>query len=134
MFLLDTVVVSERTKPRPNPKVSTWLAGLDPQSQFLSVITIGEIRYGVERLPSSANKLRLERWFAELTPFFVGRVLSVDLDVAERWGELRHQVRRTISATDSLIAATADVHNLIVATRNTRDFADLGVRVVNPWE
>lgn len=133
MFILDTMVVSERTKPRPDPHVRTWLSTLDPQQQFISVLSVGEIRFGIDRMPASANKRRLEIWFDELVPFFTGRILPVDLAVAQRWGRLRHDVRRSVSAADSLIGATALVHNLAVATRNVGDFSDFGVGVVNPW-
>jgi len=133
VFILDTMVVSERTKPRPDPKVRAWLDGLDPQQQFISVLSLGEIRFGIDRMAPSANKRRLDIWFDELIPFFAGRILPVDLDVAKRWGRLKHDVGRSVSAADSLIGATALVHKLSVATRNTYDFSDFGVRVINPW-
>lgn len=133
MFILDTMVVSERTKTRPDPTVCTWLAALDPQQQFISVITVGELRFGIDRLQSSVSKRRLEIWFDELIPFFTGRILPVDVAVGQRWGRLRHDAGRSISAVDGLIGATALVHNLTVATRNERHFDHFGVRVINPW-
>ena len=133
MFILDTMVVSERTKSRPDPNVCTWLGTLDPQQQFISVITVGEIRFGIDRMPVGSHKRRLEIWFDELVPFFTGRILSVDLAVGKRWGRLRHDAGRSVSASDALIGATAHVHNLAVATRNAYDFSDFGLRVVNPW-
>ena len=134
MFILDTMVVSERTKSRPDSNVSAWLNGLDPQQQFISVITVGEIRFGIDRMPAGSHRRRLEIWFDELVPFFTGRILPVDLEVGKRWGRLRHDAGRSISAADGLIGATAHVHNLAVATRNEYDFSDFGLRVVNPWK
>ena len=134
MFLLDTMVVCERTKSRPRASVLAWLKNADPAQQFVSALTIGEIRYGVRRMPPNQHRSRLETWVAqELTPFFAGRVLPVDERVADRWGALRADAARALPLVDSLIAATALVHNLTIASRNERDFAGLGVRVVNPW-
>jgi predicted nucleic acid-binding protein len=134
VFILDTMVVSERTKPRPDANVRAWLNTIEPASQFISAISVGEISFGIRRMPAGRDKQRLEAWLdGELIPLFAGRILSVDLQVARRWGALRHEVGRSLSAADSLIGATAFVHGLAVATRNERDFADLGVRVVNPW-
>ena len=133
MFILDTMVVSEDIKPRPNPRVRAWLRAIAPELQYLSVIYIGEIRFGIGRLPPGASKQRLETWYAGLIPFFRGRFLQVDVAVAQRWGHLRGAVGRSLSAADSLIAATALVHDLTVVTRNERHFDDLGVRFLNPW-
>jgi predicted nucleic acid-binding protein len=133
MFILDTMVVSEDIKPRPDPRVRAWLRAIAPELQFVSVISLGEIRFGIGRLPPTASKQRLETWYAGLIPFFRGRLLQVDLAVAHRWGQLRGAVGRSLSAADSLIAATALVHDLTVVTRNERHFDDLGVRVLNPW-
>jgi toxin FitB len=133
VFILDTMVVSERTKTRPDPNVRAWLDALEPQQQFISVITVGEIRFGIDRMPAGSHQRRLEIWFDELVPFFTGRIIPVDLAVAKRWGRLRHDAGRSVSAADGLIGATAHVHNLAVATRNEHDFSDFGVRVINPW-
>ncbi|HCK83628.1 MAG TPA: VapC toxin family PIN domain ribonuclease [Hyphomonadaceae bacterium] len=127
------MVVSERTKSRPDAKVCTWLHALDPKTQFISVITIGEIRFGVERLAPSPAKARLQTWLEDLKTIFAGRILPVDLTVCERWGHLRAKVGRSLSVADALIGATAFVHGLAIATRNEHDFKDFGVRVSNPW-
>src|SRR5689334_17092816 len=123
------MVVSERTKSRPDPNVCAWLKALEPQHQFISVITIGEIRFGIDRMPAGPHKRRLEIWFDELVPFFTGRILPVDLAVGRRWGRLRHDAGRSISAADGLIGATALVHNLAIATRNEFHFSDFGLQV-----
>jgi predicted nucleic acid-binding protein len=133
VFILDTMVVSERTKTRPDPAVCAWLAAIEPQQQFISVITIGEIRFGIDRMREGSHKRRLEIWFDELVPFFTGRILPIDVTVGKRWGRLKYDAGRSVSAADGLIGATALVHNLAVATRNEYDFADFGLRVVNPW-
>jgi toxin FitB len=133
VFLLDTMVVSERTKTRPDPSVRAWIAALAPETQFVSALTMGEISFGVHRLPSGSQKQRLQTWFDALGPFFAGRILPVDAAAAERWARQRIALGRSVSVVDALIAATAHVRGLTVATRNERDFVDLGVRVVNPW-
>jgi predicted nucleic acid-binding protein len=127
------MVVSERTKSRPDARVRAWLSTIDPNTQFISAISIGEIRFGVERLSHSPAKQRLQIWLDDLKSMFAGRVLPVDLAVCERWGHLRARLGRSLSVSDALIGATALVHGLAVATRNEQDFADFGLRVVNPW-
>ena len=134
MFILDTMVVSERTKSRPDANVCAWLSALDPQQQFISVISVGEIRFGIDRMPVGSHKRRLEIWFDELVSFFTGRTLSVDLAVGKRWGRLRHDAGRSVSVSDALIGATAHMHNLAVATRNEYLFSDFGLHVINPWK
>lgn len=133
MFILDTMVLSERTKSRPDPQVRAWLSTLDPTTQFVSAISIGELRFGVERLTHGPAKQRLQTWLSDLTTMFVGRILPVDLTVCERWGHLRAKLGRSLAMSDALIGATALTHGLAIATRNERHFADFGVRVVNPW-
>ena len=132
MFILDTMVVSEDIKARPNPRVRSWLRATAPTLQYVSVVTVGEIRFGIGRLPPGASKTRLETWYAGLIPFFQDRLIRVDLPVAQRWGRLRGEIGRSLSAIDSLIGATALVHDLTVVTRNERHFDDLGVRVIKP--
>lgn len=133
MFLLDTMVVSERAKSRPDARVRAWTDALPATQQYVSALSLGEIFFGVERLPHSASKQRLQAWSAALPHFFANRVLPVDLAAAERWARQRIVVGRSLAVIDALIAATAYAHGLTVATRNERDFLDLGVRVINPW-
>lgn len=133
MFLLDTMVVSERAKSRPDARVLAWTSAVPATQQYVSALSLGEIVFGVERLPLGPNKQRLQAWSAALPHFFASRVLAVDLAAAERWARQRIAVGRTVAVVDALIAATAYAHGLTVATRNERDFLDLGVRVINPW-
>jgi predicted nucleic acid-binding protein len=133
LYLLDTMVVSEGARQHSSPVVRAWLNNLDPEAQFISVLSLGEIEFGIARLPPTANKRRLETWCTALAPFFAGRILAVDKAVTACWGQRRARARRCLSVVDALIAATALAHGLAVATRNERDFADLGVRVINPW-
>ncbi|WP_251151425.1 type II toxin-antitoxin system VapC family toxin [Cellulosimicrobium sp. Marseille-Q4280] len=132
-YLLDTDVVSELVRSRPHAHVVSWLRGLRTDQLHLSVLTIGEIRAGIERLaprdPRRANAL--DAWVRGLEDGYADRLLPVTLDVAARWSTLH--ATRTLPAVDSLLAATALVHGLTVATRNARDFRDAGVPVVDPF-
>jgi hypothetical protein len=133
MFLIDTNVVSELAKPRPNLQVQRW-ASVRIDTAFMSSVTVGEIIKGIERLPSGKRRTALELWLTALTSrAFKARLLPVDDVVAAEWGRISAAARCTLPCADSLLAATARVHNLTVATRNERDFSELGVRVLNPW-
>lgn len=133
MFLLDTNVVSEATKVRPNPLVLAW-SSRSAQNAFISVMTVGEITKGIQRLPTGPRRSNLDRWLRVLgSKEFRARILPVTEIIAAEWGRLLVATRRTLPCADSLLAATARVHDLTIATRNERDFADLGVRVINPW-
>ena len=133
-YLLDTNVVSEMARPRPEQFVTDWFTGVADEALYLSVLTLGELRKGVELLPSGAKRERLRRWLeGELPAWFGERLLPVDAAVADRWGRLLAVTRRTVSTTDSLIAATALRHDLRVVTRNVADFEFPGLEVVNPW-
>lgn len=137
-FLLDTNVVSEWVKPRPTPAVAKWLAVADEDRVFLSVITIAELRFGLETIPAGARRELLEHWLKDDLPIrFEGRILDVSVVVADAWGILMARSRHSGAApgaVDGFIAATAMVHGLTIVTRNTRDFAALGIPLVNPWE
>lgn len=133
-FLLDTNVVSELRKgPRADRKLTEWFKGLESGDLFLSVLVVGEIRRGIERIrrrdPKSAQAL--DRWLSGLSAGFEDRVLSVDRRVAEEWG--RMNVPDPLPVVDSLMAATAKVHGLVLATRNVKDVASTGVKTVNPF-
>lgn len=133
-YLLDTNVVSEARKPTPHPAVEAWLKSIREESQFLSVITLGELRRGMEgrrrRDPEAA--LSIEAWFNQLVTAFADRIVPVTVDVALRWG--RNDVPDRLPAADGLLAATALVQGWTLATRNVKDVERTGVRTVNPWE
>ncbi len=135
MYLLDTNVVSETVRRRPDPSVVKWFESVEGESLHLSVLTIGEIRRGVELLGDGGKRERHRVWLEQEIPeWFGARVLDVSHGVAEMWGRLRAASIRTPPAVDSLIAATAIHHGLRMVTRNERDFARFpGLVVVNPW-
>lgn len=133
-YLLDTNVVSELARSRPEPAVADWFAGVSDEALYLSVLTLGELRKGVELLRQGAKRERLRLWLETDVPTWFGhRLLPVDAAVADRWGRLLAAARRTHSTTDSLIAATALQHDLRLVTRNVADFDFAGLEVVNPW-
>ena len=136
-FLLDTNVVSEWVKPRPNPGVIAWLAEADEDRVFLSVITIGELRHGIERMVEGARRKRLDAWLRHELPLrFEDRILPIGAGIAEAWGALlarSEAAGRPIGVMDALIAATAEVHDLNLVTRNTSDFQSWIKTIVNPW-
>jgi len=136
-YLLDTCVLSELAKPRPDAGVLTWLEEEDEAQLFASVLTLGELEKGIARLPASARRTRIERWVRrDLVARFEGRLLDVDRAVAERWGAISgvSKARGTpLPVIDALIAASALAHGLEVVTRNTTDLERCGARCVNPW-
>jgi predicted nucleic acid-binding protein len=136
-YLLDTNIISELVAKHPNGRVLEWIDALDSNHVFLSVITIGELRKGIEKLPASARKDALSNWLTtDLVLRFSGRILPLDIDVMLTWGRLTGQLEqsgRPLPAIDSLIAALALHHNYTLVTRNEADFKDTGVAVINPW-
>jgi predicted nucleic acid-binding protein len=136
-FLLDTNLLSEWTKPRPNRGVVSWLADADEDRVFISVVTIAELRHGVERLAIGRRRKRLNEWIeGELLFRFDERILPIDAATADAWGRIvahREGLGRPIGTMDAFIAATAQVHKLTLATRNQTDFAASVAAVVNPW-
>ena len=136
-YLLDTNVISELVGKKPDVRVSRWVDALDPNSVFLSALTIGELRKGIEKLPDSPRRTRLLAWLVDdLLMRFAGRVLPLDTEVLLTWGVLtgRLEVRgRPLPAIDSLLAAQAIQHACILVTRNESDFRDTGVQLTNPW-
>jgi len=134
-YLLDTNVVSELARPKPNPAVVDWFAHKPAESLYLSVLTLGEIRKGIAKLPDGPRKRNLSDWLAhDLPSWFSNRILTIDAGVAECWGNLQAQASRPLPAIDSLLAATAIQHSLCLVTRNVRDFAHPGLTVFNPWQ
>jgi toxin FitB len=136
-YLLDTNVISEAKKPSPDTKVLRWLASHDPTETYLSVVTLGELREGISYLGNTKKARELHLWLAQLKQLFYSRTLNIDESVADTWGQLRGEAKRkgrTLPVIDSLLAATAIVHDLTLVTRNTKDFAVLPVKLFNPWE
>lgn len=136
-YLLDTNVVSEWTKPRPNPGVVKWLSEAEEDATFISVITLAELRNGIERLPPSSRRQRLNAWLVEdILIRFETRILPIEIGVADAWGRMtarRTAVGRPIGVMDGLVAATAAYHGLALVSRNTIDFRGLGLRLIDPW-
>lgn len=137
-YLLDTNVISELVAKQPSAKVVDWLDNIDEGLVYLSVITIGEFKKGIERLSDSTHKPVLRAWLTdELLVRFQGRILPVDLAVMLTWGELTavlEQKGRRLPAMESLVAAIALQGQFILVTRNEADFAETGVMVLNPWK
>ena len=137
-FLLDTNCISELVRPRPEPRVLEWMEAVDETLLYLSVLTVGEIRKGLAGLAQSKRRTLLENWLeVELQPRFSGRIVSIDTAIADRWGLLTAEAKRNgkpLSIIGGLLAATALQHNLTVVSRNTSDFANTHVPVLNPWE
>jgi predicted nucleic acid-binding protein len=136
-FLLDTNVISELVKPRPDSKVTGWISSIDERLLCLSALTLGEIRKGIASLPMTPRRFTLEGWLElELTERFHGRILPVDAGVADRWGRIAAAAalkRQELPVIDGLLAATALHHDLMLVTRNARDVEPTGVPIVNPW-
>ena len=136
-FLLDTNVLSEPTKERPNSGVLTWLSQVNEDQVFVSVVTITELRYGVERLPIGKRRERLDGWLRrDLILRFEGRILPIDLPIADACGGLMarsESIGRPMEARDAFIAATAEVHGLTLVTRNASDFEPTLKAIMSPW-
>jgi tRNA(fMet)-specific endonuclease VapC len=136
-YLLDTCVISELVSKRPETAVINWIDSIDDEHIYLSVITLGEIKKGVEKLPDSARKEQLTAWLEEdLLSRFQGRVMGVDASVMFTWGTLTAKLEQRgtpMPAIDSLIAAIALHGNLTLVTRNIQDFQGSGIALLNPW-
>jgi predicted nucleic acid-binding protein len=136
-FLLDTNVLSELIRPRPEPKVAAWMEATEESLFRLSVLTLGEIRKGINSLPGSSRRTALESWLNhDLLIRFADRILDVDQAVADRWGRLAAAAvatKQLLPVIDGLLAATAIHHNLTLVTCNAKDVALTGVPVINPW-
>lgn len=134
-YLIDTNVLSELRRKSPNPAVVDWISQRPSTVLYLSVLTLGEIRKGIEGVADQARRQSLSDWLeVDLPTFFTGRILPVDGAVADRWGRLVAAAGRHLPAIDSLLAATALTHDLTLVTRNIKDFAGMPVQTFNPWE
>jgi predicted nucleic acid-binding protein len=133
-YLVDTNVIAEIVRRLPDANVIAWFQVVPDSALHLSVLSLGELRKGVERLPAGTRRERLRVWLEqELPAWFDERLLPVTKDVADRWGRLAAEVGRSLPAVDGLLAATALHHGLRLVTRNVRDFKLPGLEVVNPW-
>jgi len=137
-YILDTNVISELVARKPSSKVVAWLESVDPDSIYLSVITLGEIKKGIEKLSASKRKNTLDSWFKEeLLTRFHNRILPLDLPVLLTWGELTARLEKhgtPLPAIDSLLAATALQAEFTLVTRNTGDFQLAGISLYDPWQ
>ena len=135
-YILDTNVASEIRKRNCNINVRRFADSYDRKSFFISAVSIGEISYGVERLPPGEKKIQFAYFLnVQIPEWFEDRILPVDGEVMREWGRICARIGRTLPLLDSLIAATALAWGFTVATRNTRDFADIeGILLLNPWE
>lgn len=137
-YLLDTNVISESVRPRPDAGVMRWLAGADEESLYLSVLSLAEISHGMEKISAGRRKRALEVWLREALPErFESRLLPVDRNVSLAWGQLIARAERkgiTLNVMDGFFAATAIVFGLTLVTRNLRHFERLEIQLLNPWK
>lgn len=134
-YLLDTNVLCEPLTAKPNKNVEKWFHQIPNHCLYLSVLTIGEIRKGVEKISDPKKKQKIMLWLEnDILKLFHNRILPITFDISDRWGRLQYQVKRPLPAIDSLIAATALHHDMTLVTRNTKDYCDCpGLEIVNPW-
>jgi predicted nucleic acid-binding protein len=137
-YLVDTNITSELTRQQPDARVADFIRNAGKQNLFLSVMTIGEICNGIDLLPASQKRMALEGWLdIQVRAWFAGRILPVTEAIAERWGRLAAAAKKrgvTLAVVDGVIAATALEHDLTLVTRNTKDYAGLGVSLFSPWD
>jgi predicted nucleic acid-binding protein len=136
-FLLDTNLISEWLRPRPDRGVVEWLAATDEDRVYISVVTMSEIRYGIERMTAGSRRKRIEDWLTtDLPRRFENRILPIDAVIADAWGKIMYRgqaVGRPVGPMDAYIAATAETRDLTLVTRNVSDFDTLRIPVISPW-
>lgn len=133
-YLLDTNIISELARPKPAKAVLAWFENIPSEALHISVLTLGEIRKGVEQMPDGARREKRRLWLEhDLADWFETRVLPIDIQVADRWGRLIAQMGRPVPSIDSLLAATALHHELRLVTPHQKDFDYPGLEVINPW-
>lgn len=135
-YLVDTNILSETIRRRPDPNVLAWWEE-NEASVCISTITVGELRYGIELLPEGRRKEVLQRWLKDVSSLMRGQVIGFSRSVAHVWGQLRSEWRKagvSVPSIDGQLVAVARRHSLTIATRNVRDFAHAGVKVVNPFD
>lgn len=135
-YLLDTNIISETIRPQPNKNVSRWFKSVSSEPLFISVLTFGEIRKGIERLQDGKRKEQLVLWVEQdLYQWFGKNIIEIDVKIAECWGRITcFQNQSNLTAIDTLIAATALTYNLKIVTRNIKDFNIPGLECLNPFE
>jgi predicted nucleic acid-binding protein len=135
-YLLDTNVISEIQRPNCDPRVKAFIHKIPQNDMVICSLSIGEICYGIERLPASKKKHELSIWlYMTLPEWFRNRVVDLDTETMLEWGKLRARMSRSIPIADALIAAAAIRCRLVLITRNTKDFEDIpGLELINPWE
>jgi tRNA(fMet)-specific endonuclease VapC len=137
-YLLDTCAISEMVAVKPNQNVLDWFEHQPESTLYLSVLTCGEIQKGIYQLPSGRRRLKLETWFFdELLPTFQGRIINIDETLIATWAKMMAELKSkglTRPSFDSLIEATAQQYNMILVTRNEKNFRDSNVSVFNPWD
>lgn len=137
-YLLDTNAISEWAKPRPDPGVVRWFDQVDEDRTYLSVITLGELRKGINRLADGRRRQRLDYWLTtELPERFTNRILPIDHTIADQWGRLLARTETAgapVHGTDAFIAATALTHQLHLVTRNVTHFQPTGIDILSPWQ
>lgn len=135
-YLLDTNVISEMRKTDCSPNVKSFTGEISWEDMYISAISVGELCYGMERLPAGKKKHELAIWlYTKVPEWFHERIIPLDTEVLLEWGKLRAGAQRTLPVVDTLIAAAAITHHMILVTRNVRDFEDIeGINLLNPWE
>ena len=135
-YMLDTNVISELQKANCSQNVKVFAEQINPEDMYLSVITIGELCFGVEKLTADKKKHDLSIWlYTKLPEWFNGRIIEIDTEVIMEWGKIRARTDRNLPVADSLIAASAITNHSFLVTRNTKDFEDIeGINLLNPWE
>jgi len=135
-FILDTCVVSELSKTDPAPQVLSWFNECPSELLYLSVLTLGELQYGIARLPDGKKKNDLVVWLEQLKSAFRGYILPISERICIRWGEERarlEQIGRPASVIDSLLAAAAVEHDFVLVTRNIENFRSINIELLDPW-
>jgi len=136
-YLLDTNIISELISKNPNKKVTDFILSLDEEKLYLSVITIGEIKSGIEKLDDGRKKEKLLHWLEnDLLVRFHSRIINIDVEVMLQWGVTNTQLKKlgkTLPIMDSIIGSIAQAKNLILLTRNEKDFKNLDIKIINPF-
>jgi toxin FitB len=134
-YLLDTNVISEVVRPKPNEMVLRWFDSIPDEALYISVLTLGEIRKGVELLKEPNRKEKLRLWLEiDLPKWFGDRIININKLVSDRWGRLQSEMKKPLPAIDSLIAATALSYDLRLVTRNKQDFQYPALQIISPWD